>query len=593
MFSLMSLNGPEQARGDPIPGTAAKSRIPELAAQWLGVGLLAGLAAGLARGLWAVHAHRHLEHGTLWLAARELLRSSFETALGVGLIVGSFSLGMLLLKRRARTEPTPDPPGRNPLAIGLPLAGAVLFVLAGGLTAVLPYLDRARVRGRPSVILISIDTMRGDRLGVLGYDRPVTPHFDRLAREGVVFEQATSAAPWTLPSHVSIFTSLLPFDHRVRHVGDRIPPGLFLLAERFEDAGYRTGAFTGGGYVSWGYGFDQGFEVYHEHDEKADGGPGVLAARALEWIRSLDGTPFFAFVHTYEPHHPYAHDQFADPGDAGRLDVGYMDAEPPLTGPERRYATALYDSDIAHADRVIGQMLDELRADGILDDAIVVLLSDHGEDCWDHAADGIPRHGHTLYQELLHVPLIVRAPGIIPEGTRIETPVSLLDVAPTVLELAGLEAVAQLAGQSLAESCRTGREPEMVPIFSESTRYGPDRFALRVGDLKIVVTPHPEIIHEETYLEVEPLEVFDLWMDPDEQVGSLLRPSADPFVEQLTTRALTRLAEDRGPVGDHPEELLEQLRSLGYVEDGPDGAASDDVTDPRQSHGGPDPSDNN
>jgi arylsulfatase A-like enzyme len=566
MFSPMSRDEPNQVRQNRRKRGAAASRIFEITARWLGVGLLTGLAAGAARGFLAVHLHRHLDHGSVWLAVGAVLQSSFETALGVGLIVGTVAMAMLLVKRQVRTEATPGPARPNPLATGLPLIGAVLFFCVAGLSLALPYLDQARARNRPSVILISIDTMRGDRLGVLGYDRPVTPHFDRLAREGVVFEQATASAPWTLPSHVSIFSSLLPFDHRVRHVGDRIPPRLLLLAERFKNAGYRTGAFTGGGYVSWGYGFDQGFDVFNDHDEKAEGGPGVLAAEALDWIRSHDGSPFFAFVHTYEPHHPYAHDEFADPADAGRLSVGYTDAETPLSEAERRYATALYDSDVAHADRVIGGMLDELREDGVLDDAIVVLLSDHGEDCWDHAAEGIPAHGHTLYQELLHVPLIVRAPGIVPEGTRIWTPVSLLDVAPTVLDLAGLPPADQFAGRSLAESCRTGREPEIVPIVSESTRYGPDRFAMRVGDLKIVVTPHPEIVHEQTYLEVEPLEVFDLWADPDEQVGSGLQPSADPFVEQLTTRALTQLARDSGPGGEHREALLDQLRSLGYVE---------------------------
>ena len=442
----------------------------------------------------------------------------------------------------------------------------------------LPRLSAARASGRPSVILVSLDTLRADRLGVLGSARPLTPLLDGIATEGMVFEQAMSAAPWTLPAHASLFASRLPFDQS-RHwdYNHEVPLPQTLLAERLREAGYRTAAFTGGGYVSAQCGFGQGFEIYEDHDELVEGGPETIAAAALAWVRAVRRVPFFLFVHTYEPHYPYVHADFANPSDAGRLPsvVTYKEIDAIHSGAlilseaERRYLTDLYDGDVAHADRVIGRFLQTLRREGILDGALLVVLSDHGEELWDREPNYSPDHGHSLYQELIHVPLLVRWPGRVPAGSRIRTPVSLIDLAPTLLALTGLPGDPAHQGRSLARTMQTAEEPPPRPILAEAIEFGPDRFLIREGNLKVVLTPYPDRFSI-VPIPARTLEVFDLDADPLERhdlSAHLTKPVAE-MVDVLWRRARGVLS---GPTRDDeagpplPEELLQQLRSLGYL----------------------------
>jgi len=449
---------------------------------------------------------------------------------------------------------------------------ALMPVLLAAQRVVLPDLAARRSAGHPSVILISIDTLRADRLGTLGYPRNSTPFLDRLAREGVLFTNAAAAAPWTMPSHASVFTSMLPFDHRGQWYREPLLPRRSMLAERFREAGYRTAAFTGGVWVDGDRGFYQGFELYANHDELKSGGPEAYFSRAARWVRERDGAPYFLFLHTYEPHTPYVHSRFADPADAGRLGESFdydelgkiRSGELVLTDQERRFVSDLYDGDIAEADRLVKGFFDQLA--GRLDDVIVVVLSDHGEELWEHYVIRSPDHGHSLYQELLHVPLICWAPGRVRSGARIETPVSLIDVAPTVLALAGLPRDPQHRGAELVETLRTGAEPAARPIYAESLEYGPDRFSVRDGDTKIIVTPIADRVHNDVHLPVEPLEVFDLATDPHElhNAVGLERPE---ILEALYSRAARKL-RGTGDVDDLtgiPEELRDRLRALGYV----------------------------
>jgi arylsulfatase A-like enzyme len=367
------------------------------------------------------------------------------------------------------------------------------------------------------------------------------------------------------------------------------------------------------------YGFDQGFEVYENHDEILEGGPSGIANATLDWARRNDETPFFMFVHTYEPHSPFIHGEYANLADAGQLPdqithrevQAINDGELVLTDSERRFVTDLYDGDVAHADAVFGGMLARLREEGILENTIVVIFSDHGEDLWDHSDIRSPGHGHSLYEELIRVPLVVRAPGLVPAGARIVTPVSLLDIAPTLLELAGLPASSIHQGRSLAETWRTGVEPEPAPVMAESVEYGPDRFSRREGNLKVVLTPMPEIAHHDIILSVQPLELYDLGADPrelenlfpaalasdpfaavplaaadgpggpegrpDEPVAAAAEgqdpvAAAEPLVEAVRERIeLKLLPGGERPAGameerEIPEALRRQLRALGYTD---------------------------
>lgn len=597
---------------------------------------MAGIAAGAALAAWEQILGRDVDHGMLWLAAERLARAAFTGAAGGMVLSGGLALLLAALARGgarftrlgvralvllaaacavAAVGPWRDkafplhPFSSKPLSVAVALvalgAGAWLVVLrcgdalgrtprprrsgaAGvlGLAALavaatscllLPLAAATRSTGRLCVILVSLDTLRADRLGVMGYHRRLTPRLDALAAEGMVFEQAMAAAPWTLPSHASLFTSLLPSDHAARRDYTAIAPVQTVLAEHFRNAGYRTGAFTGGGYVSAKYGFAQGFEVYDDHDENREGGPVKITQAALKWVRSIRGQSFFLFVHTYEPHAPFIHADFADPGEAGRLAAGLSGEQVQdihhgrlvLTGPERRYVTDLYDGDAALADRAIGDLLETLKEEGVLDRALCIILSDHGEDLWDHELGISPAHGHSLYQDVLHVPLLVRAPGLVPAGARIRTPVTLLDVAPTILAMAGLPADPNHQGADLARTFREGEEPESRLMLFESVQFGPDRFALREGDLKVILTPTPKVVNNDVPLEVRALEVFDLATDPLERndLSGRMDDRERRMMRILWSRVQRRHKPFQG--GEEgkkiPEELREQLRSLGYL----------------------------
>ena len=575
-----------------------------------------GIVLGLVFGCWDIRLHADLAHGTPWLAA-DRVRAFLPPAAGGGAAI-VLTIGLALATaRRGRAAPLRVLAGLGTLAAAWGACSAVdllrwhawmrvlwrhdalsagalatiaviaisaalaltlgrrraprarvaaslaIVALAAGVVSALPLAMGRRAAGRPSLVLVSLDTLRADRLGIMGYARPTSPLLDRLAAEGAVFERAFSAAPWTLPSHASLFTSLLPYDHGVLRVENRVRPRLLLLAERLRDAGYRTAAFTGGGYVSWGYGFDQGFEVFVDHSEGAEGGPERIADGAIGWARARRGTPFFLLVHTYEIHGPYTNADFADPADRGRLPTGRSEpAEGVLRDPtaaERRYIADLYDGDVRRADRVIGGLLESMAREGLLDGAIVVVTSDHGEDLWDHDAGDTPAHGHSLYEEILHVPLLVRAPGRVPAGCRIRTPVSLLDLAPTLLDLSGLPPEPSFAGHSLAEAVLACAEPQPSAVLAEGIRYGDERFSRREADLKAIVTPTPPGV-----------ELYDLALDPAERdnraaaPGDRERALVDAVLHRITEAGTRRGVPDGGrPL---PPELDEQLRSLGYVQ---------------------------
>ena len=568
------------------------------------VGAVLGAAASFLIALLLGRLHR--AGRSWWLGGMALLALCYATALGlaavpfrpvlfplhvfspkplsIGIFLGLAGiLGGLLLARFLDTRPgRPDLAGGARMRSRRPAlaawCGATLVVLTASSGLALSWIPALRSPKRPPVILVSLDTLRADRMGILGSARGLTPMLDSLARNGTAFEHAESAAPWTLPSHASLFSSLLPYDHGTRWEHRPLHPRIATLAEHFRQAGYRTASFNGGGYVSAVLGLGQGFEIYQEHDEILEGGPEPILAGALEWIRSVGDSPFFVFIHTYEVHSPYSHDEHADAGDAGRLACPFgfkevtavQDGTLTLTTSERRYVTGLYDSDVAYADRVVGGLLETLRRERILDRAVLVVTSDHGEDLWDHSSLRSPGHGHSLYEELLHVPLFFRAPGLIRAGGRIATPVSLLDVAPTLLALAGLPPDPDHRGRSLERALRDGKEPDVVPIQAESIEYGPGRFSLRQGDLKVIVTPAPDQVNAGVGFPVEPVEIFDLRTDPREEhdLSGQMTPQATGMLRSLLER-VGRVFEPfhEKHLGDEeiPERLREQLRSLGYV----------------------------
>ena len=254
-----------------------------------------------------------------------------------------------------------------------------------------------------NVLLVTLDTLRADRLGTYGYVRGDTPHLDRLARDGIRFDQAISPMPMTLPAHTSLMTALEPYEHGVRDNSDfQLSPNLFLLAESFQEAGYETGAFVAAYVLHSHWGLNRGFDVYnddgvHGVDDLGSGSTlerrgDEVAKTALPWLLQERESPFFGWVHLYDPHAPY-------------------DAPDPWG---TRFANEPYDGEVSFTDSVVGDILDGLEQAGLLENTIVLVTADHGEDLQEHGELG---HGLFIYDTTVRVPLLLRLPDLVAGGT--------------------------------------------------------------------------------------------------------------------------------------------------------------------------------
>jgi len=328
----------------------------------------------------------------------------------------------------------------------------------------------AAVARRPNVLLIVIDTLRADHLASYGYARATSPNLDRLAAEGTLYENAISASSWTLPAHASLFTGLPVRDHGTDGNHWALEPSFDTLAERLQRAGFHTAGFSNNVWTNDATGLKQGFdafeEMWHEHQSRGknialddpanDMGAAKTNDRILSWLDGLkDERPFFVFVNFFEPHMPYRPKSpfgvdFLPPSTATlevkRLrsfysprEYGYILGVPMMRveGSDLEILTGLYDGEIAYVDSMVGKLVDALRARNLLDDTVLVITSDHGEHFGEHH---LLEHKFSLYEPLVRVPLIVRAPGRVAAHTRIATPVPAYDLFGTVLALSGVGA---------------------------------------------------------------------------------------------------------------------------------------------------------
>ncbi len=352
-----------------------------------------------------------------------------------------------------------------------------------------PLLRLRRARDeRWNVVLVSLDTVRADHLSAHGYPRPTTPNLDALARESAWFRCASSTSSYTLPAHASLLTGQLPTRHGAhseRPGSNRIRAERSdLLALKLRDAGWLNAAFTGGVYLRPGFGFAQGFDRYDSLDlallpetnrgrEEPRAGDAAFNARvrrdrpwshALDWVRAHDDAPFFLFLHTYLVHEyvaaPANEARFLGSCESGlkRGDLKFIRdrklKERPTSADLQRYVDA-YDAALHEADARVGELLATLRATGLDDRTIVIVTSDHGEEFLDH---GGVNHGRTLHEEMVRVPLLIRVPGM--PAREIATPVSLVDVVPTLFELLALRADHEQDGRSLLPLLRGGTLPD-------------------------------------------------------------------------------------------------------------------------------------
>jgi len=379
-----------------------------------------------------------------------------------------------------------------------------------------------------SVVLISVDTLRADRLGCYAHGKVRTPHFDELASGGTLFSRVDSPVPLTLPAHMSLLSSTYPVTHGVEENGQQVVPGAVTLATVLKSHGYRTAAFIGGYVLDARFGLNQGFDIYdspfhlspHPGEEPPEikrPAEAVLGA-AARWIHAQSGQPLFAFIHLYDVHQPYSHGS--------------------------------YNGEVAYVDAAIGKFWKTLSAHGFLKDAIIVLTSDHGESLGEH---GEETHGYFIYQSTLHVPLILHWPAGVSRPARIETPASLIDVAPTLLDALGLPAPPRFRGHSLLKPAAE------QPVYSESM-YARDHLgcsalrSVRLGRYK--------------YIEAPKAELFDLEADPGESQNLYDRDR--PLAAKLRSQLVAQIATERpAAAGATNAEVLAKLRSLGYLGGGP------------------------
>jgi arylsulfatase A-like enzyme len=413
------------------------------------------------------------------------------------------------------------------------------------------------------VLLIVVDTLRADHLGAYGYACPTSPHIDELARSGAVFERAHATAAWTLPSMASLLTGLMPSRHgcgvergadgkvlRRQFLG--LAPGVRTLAEAMAARGHATAAVVTNNFLKPAFGLQRGFGHYVVR-------PSVDAKEAvdelLRWFEKRPDGPFFVLAHFMDPHMPYA----AAGSARGEFTRGLTSSfdlpvdelrqlrrtAATLPAADRAFVTAAYDEEIASVDAEIGRLLAALRAGGTLDDTFVVLTADHGEELFEHKGF---EHGHSLHEEVLHVPLIVTGPGI--EARRIAIPVSLLDVPATICALAEAEP-GGIEGTALVHALR-GESEAPRSLLAEGTLYGEQQSAILAWPRKLIVRPSGAL-------------AFDLEQDP----GELARRPVDARFSDLRTELERRQEEERrratpAPPVELDPEAQDQLEDLGY-----------------------------
>lgn len=394
-----------------------------------------------------------------------------------------------------------------------------------------------------NLLVITLDTTRADRLGAYGWPHSATPELDRLAAEGVVFEHASAPAPLTLPAHSSLFTSKYPPAHGVRDNG-----GFFLderettLAERLKAAGVRTGGFVGAYVLDRRWGIGQGFDTYFDNFDPSKFDTPSLADverpasevtdHALEWLQSVAGSRFFGWVHFYDPHSPYA------PPEPYRAE----------------FADRPYLGEIAYVDAQVGRLRAYLERARLLDRTIIVVLGDHGESLGEH---GEGTHGFFIYESVLRVPLLIRAPYGGLRGRRVSDRVRSVDVAPTAMELLGLPAPRDVEGRSLVP-LMTGAVRELgLAAYAEAVypqyHFGwSDLRSLTDGRFKFIEAPKPELYD----LEADPQETRNLYAERQGLAGRM-------------AAALDATAgkgrSDVKPANDVDPEARSRLAALGYI----------------------------
>ncbi len=430
-----------------------------------------------------------------------------------------------------------------------------------------------------NVVVIVIDTLRADKLRAFNpQSRVKTPAIDQFASDGVIFELAQAPENWTKPSVASILTGLHPQTHQQKTGEAALPGSAVLLSEHLKDQGFKTGGFIANGYVSDRFGFDQGWDHYTNYIREAKSTEAKdVFDEAGNWIEAHKDGRFFAYIQTIDPHVPYdppvKYLQMYDPSEytgqvRPRMTGDLLEKakrNPPevvFDASDKRHLKALHDGEITQHDHFFGAFLERLSALGLADDTLVVVTSDHGEEFDDHGSWG---HGHSVYQELLHVPLMFRLPKRLPGGTKVGDAVSTMDISATVTELLGVPAMEDNEGHPLV-GLMFGEPPARPSVaFSD---FQDDRRVITSSRWKLVLRGNLTST------------MFDLVADPMEKTQ--LDPSAFPVGRRYSRMMLGQFlgATDRGDWlsaeqkggtqlkredAEMDDTIRDQLRALGYA----------------------------
>ena len=463
----------------------------------------------------------------------------------------------------------------------------------------------------PNIVLISMDTLRADHLGCYGYERDTSPAIDNFAQNSTIFQNCYSASSWTLPAHATLFTALDPSYHKITKYYDTLDPSLVLLSEVLQEQGFTTAAFVNGGYLEPRFGFDQGFDTYDSTDPEK-GNLEVILPKVEAWLKGEPERPFFLFLHCYdvhEPYHPLPEFKFKFGEKQPEIDefirskfkllkdgvmipceevrklavlrrsypLGYM-AILQLNKPESdsgfakgifkcfpplfdfpgsdacvRYLRACYDGSVRSLDRQFGIFLNMLQERGLLDNTLIIVTSDHGEEFREHGGLG---HGRTIHRELVHVPLIMKFPGNAYEGVSLKGTAGLVDLMPTILDYLKISIPGSVHGRS------------MLPLLEKKTiRNSVIAETGARGKLRAVS------FRTERWLYVWKMEedvekLFDLKEDPEEtrnvidlhpEIAARFKIEVEAYLENGNRSPY------KAGVLEADKTLQEQLQALGYI----------------------------
>jgi len=412
-----------------------------------------------------------------------------------------------------------------------------------------------------NIILIAIDTLRADHLGCYGYPRTTSPNIDQLAHDSIIFENAFAQSPWTLPSFSSMFTSLYPSQHKAGLINKKLEDDYLTLAEILSQNGYYTIGFTGGAYLSKEFGLSQGFDIFYEYNSPQSNDIENVIQHAIKWLKEKRKDKFFLFVHSYQPHSPYWPPTDFDiffKSYTGRItgdiwkDIGIVPEKlesrfKTLSKIDRDRLISLYDGDILYTDYWIGRLLTTLQDLGLYNNSLIIFTSDHGEEFNEH---GAWEHGHSLYNELIHVPLILKLPGLKLRGTKSKRIAQLIDILPTICEIANLKINFSIQGESLL-----AKSSEKNIAYSQSFPV-PNLLAVVEGDTKVIFN-----------FDNAKCEIYNIEEDRYEKFNIFSEKKFEYYKLKLKIYPLLEIKKnifslDKSEVS---EEIWEKLKQLGYI----------------------------